>query len=150
MSLAIETIRSVITSHSLASGFFEATTEHEPKSKLPAGLTASVLLGDIDPLPGGLALTSARMEFVHRTHLNALTRPEDDIDINVGDAVQAMFAALIGDFTLGGNVRLIDILGAHGPKLRARPGYLNLGGPLYRVIDLFIPCVVDNCWTQTA
>jgi hypothetical protein len=152
MALEIETIRDVIISHGLASGYYESVSGHEPKSKPPAGLTGSVLLGDIDPLgeASGLATVSVRLEFIFRTHLNMLTDPQDDIDIDVGEAVNAMFTALVGDFTLGGNVRNIDVFGEHGPKLRARPGYINLSGTLYRVIDLFTPVIVNDAWTQEA
>ena len=153
MAVDFEAIRNVIISHALASGYFEWVSGHEPKSKPPNGLTAAVLLGETDTLPdaSGMATVSIRQEFILRIHINMLAEPQDDIDTrHVGAALNSMLTALIGDFTLGGQVREVDLLGAHGQRLRARPGYLNISGTMFRINDLLIPCVVNDAFTQAA
>ncbi len=153
MAVDFEAIRDVVISHALASGYFEWVSGHEPKNKPPNGLSAAVLLGDTDPIPeaSGLATVTLRQEFILRIHINMLTEPQDDIDTrHVGAAVSAMLGAVIGDFTLGGNVREVDILGAHGQRIRGRPGYQNISGTMFRIYDLFIPCVVNDAFTQAA
>lgn len=150
MALGLTAMRDAIQSHALASGHFETVNGHEPKSKPPNGLTAAVWVQEIGPLPSesGLAATTTRVEFMLRIYLNMLRDPQDEIDIEVGGAVDALMEDYTGDFTLGGLIRQIDILGAYGKPLSAQAGYLNLSGTLYRVMDLIIPCVVNDAFTQ--
>lgn len=148
------TIIDAVASYAASLGYYDRVNAHEPKSKNPAldGITAAIWAQTLDTLPegSGLAASSARLELQVRTYTNMLAEPQDAIDPRVLDAVNALMAAFHGGFTLGGEVWFVDLLGAYGEKLRAKAGYINLGGMLFRVMDLWVPIIIDNCWTQNA
>lgn len=145
-------IYDAVKSHAMSLGIFESVNTHEPKSAPSlAGITASVILGPTTPLrSSGLSVTSARLEFLVRMQSSMLAEPQDDIDPNLLAAMSTLFVAYSGAFTLSGLVRCIDLLGQAGAGLSAVPGYLNQDGKLYRVIDVTLPLLVDNVWTQAS
>ena len=75
--------------------------------------------------------------------------PEDLIDPNLAEATDALFEAYIGDFELGGSARNIDVRGAQGNGLGARAGYQTVDKATYRVIDITIPIIVNDAWTES-
>lgn len=152
MTINSSEIRGRITSHAQASGWFGQVLKHEPISAPGSGLTYAVWVTDLAPVPAssGLAATTARLELAGRLYIPADTEPPDDIDDQLTGATDALMTAYSGGFQLGGNVRCIDLLGAHGAPLRARYGYLPLGSTTYRIATLTIPSIVNNAWTQEA
>ena len=77
-------------------------------------------------------------------------KPADAIDPEIMDAVDVLFTAYSGDFDLGGTVRNVDLEGATGPGLSAQAGYLNQDGKLMRIMDIVLPVIVSDLWTQVA
>lgn len=151
MALDLATPRSWLTSHAQALGLFEQVLGHEPVSAPGSGLTYAVWLGGIGPTQrSGLNSTSARVTFNGRVYLPADTEPMDDVDIVIGEAAASVIGAYSSDFTLGGSVRNVDLLGEGEEALRARLGYLQLGSTTYRVATLSIPTIVNDVWTQVA
>ena len=152
MALDIGTPRDVLTSHAQARGGFGPVLKHEPLSAPGSGLTYAVWVGDIDPLPpaSGLASTSLRVTFNGRLYLPADTDPMDDVDVQLTNAATDLMGLYTGDFTLGGSVRNIDLLGAHGTTMRARLGYLDIGSTTYRISTISIPTIHSNIWGQVA
>jgi hypothetical protein len=63
-------------------------------------------------------------------------------------AMTGLIGAYSADFTLGGSVRNIDLLGEYGEKLGAQAGYITIGGVMYRIMTLTIPCIVNDMWEQ--
>jgi hypothetical protein len=150
MALDLSTPRSWLTSHAQALGLFEQVLGHEPVSAPGSGLTFAVWLGDIGPTQqSGLNSTSARVTFNGRVYLPADTDPMDDVDLVIGGAAASVIGAYSSDFTLGGSVRNVDLLGEE-EALRARLGYLQLGSTTYRVATFSIPTIVNSVWTQVA
>ena len=150
--VAFASLFDAIESHQHSIGFFEHVTKHEPKSAPDHGLTASTWLQDVRPVQArsGLSATSIRIEFTTRIYHNMLAQPEDEIDTKCFTAIDVLFTAYTGDFTLGGQISHVDILGAHGEPLRARGAYLNQSGTLYRVYDIITPLIVNDAWPQAA
>lgn len=150
MPLDIRTPRAALTSHAQALGTIRQVLAHEPLSSPGSGLTYAVWVGAIDSLPGnsGLSTTSAYVTYSGRLYLPADTEPIDDIDVLLTGAVDGLMNAYTGDFTLGGSVRNIDLLGQFGERLRARYGYLDIGSTTYRMATLTIPTVINSVWTQ--
>lgn len=150
---AILDIFNAVQSHALASGLFESVNGHEPKSA-PAvgGLIAAVWADVIDPdkTTTGLAATSARLVLNVRLYSNMLQEPQDAIDPNLLAATVTLMAAYSGDFTLGGAVFDIDLLGHSGIPLRAQAGYINQDSKMFRVMTIALPVIVDNAWTQAS
>lgn len=151
MALDIATPRSWLTSHAQSIGIFERVLGHEPVSAPGSGLTYAVWLGEIGPTQSsGLNSTSARVTLTGRVFLPADTEPMDDVDLIVGGAAASLIGAYSADFTLGGTVRNLDLLGAGGDALRARFGYLQLDSTMYRIATLSLPMIVNDVWTQVA
>lgn len=152
MALDSSGLSSRIVSHAKALGRFTQVLDHEPVSAPGSGLTYAVWLTDLGPVPAGsgLAATTARVEFTGRVFLPADTEPKGAVETGVLGAVDAVCGAYSSDFTLGGTVRKVDLLGAYGPPLRARFGYLPLGSTTYRIATLTIPLIINDAWGQAA
>lgn len=72
-------------------------------------------------------------------------QPYDQIDPAVMNATSAVFAAFSGDFTLGGTVRNVDLMG-----MKAQAGYVQQDGQTLRVMTITVPIVVNDLWEQVA
>lgn len=142
-----------IVSHALATGLFERVNTHEPKSApTGGGLTAAVWAQRIGPVPqgSGLTATTGLVTFTLRIYSNMLAEPQDAIDPEILAAVDTLMTAYSGDFDLGGTVRDVDLLGETGTGLSMQAGYINQDNRLFRVVDLTIPCVINDLWGQAA
>lgn len=150
--MRIREIIDAVASHALASGYFSAVNGHEPKSKNPAveGITCAVWSQLVTPIGegSGLSVSSGRLELTVRVYTNMLAEPQDDIDPNVIDAVDALLVAYQGDLTLGGESRNVDIFGTYGPGLEGKAGYIQQGPTLFRVMDIRLPIIINDLWPQ--
>jgi hypothetical protein len=143
-------ILNAIVSHAMGLGIFERVNTSEPKNNPGNGLTAAIWVQHIGPVAAisGLASTTARIEFTIRLYTNMLAEPQDDIDPVMLEAVDELLNVYSSDFDLGGMVRNVDLLGAHGNGLSAQAGYINQGGTLYRVMDVVLPVIINDVWEQ--
>lgn len=149
--LDLAAYRSAATSHAQALGMFGQVLGHEPVSAPGTGLTYAVWVGPVRPVAArsGLDAVSARLELRGRVFLPADTEPMDDVDVTVTNAVSALMGAYCGDFTLGGTVAEVDLLGAYGAPLSSDTGYTSFpGGATYRVATLTIPLIINDAWTE--
>jgi len=147
----IDLIFDAVVSDAQASGYFTKVNMHEPKRK-PGGsrLTAAVWVQSIDPiaLASGLASTSARLLFMLRIYTSMTMSPEDMIDPQMMKACSNLMRRYHSDFDFGGTIRNVDLLGHFGIALTATAGYLEQDGTMFRVMDLLIPCIVNDVWPQ--
>ena len=96
-------------------------------------------------LSSGLAAVSIEVTFVVHVTSSLLQRPLDGVDPGVLGAVSTLLAAYAGDFTLGGLVREVNIFSG----LQAQPGYMDFGGKPLRAVEITIPCIVNDAWTES-
>jgi hypothetical protein len=152
VTLAVSTILSQVTSHARRLGLFNTVTTHEPKSAPRNGITVCFWVSSIAPVSeaSGLSTTSGRIELSARIYEPMLGDPQDAIDIRLLEATEKLLDAYSGDFTLGGEVMDVDLLGRYGTALSAEAGYLNQDGKLYRVMVITLPLIVSDIWDQTA
>lgn len=152
MNLDPQAIVDVLLSHALASGYFDRVAGHEPKAKPGNGLSYAAWMQFLGPVPegSGLASTAGLLVMQGRLYSPFIAEPPDAIDPNLTVACSALLGAYSGDFTLGGQVRNIDLLGAHSEGLSASAGYLNQDGTLYRVYDITLPMVINDVWDQAS
>lgn len=150
--LQIQQLLDACVSHAQSLGVFERVNGHEPKNPPGYGLSAAYWVQRITPVAAasGLASTSVRLELGARLYSPADTTDPDLIDPNLVDAADLLMAAYSGDFTLGGLVEEVDLLGAYGDPMDAEAGYLEQGGATYRVMTITVPLIVDDLWTQEA
>lgn len=151
MSLAVQTLVDQVVSHGMTTGYFDRVNTHEPKNAPGNGLTMSVWFDNVELIrSSGLNSSSARIVLNIRISTSMLQEPQDQVDPNLALAFDALMAEYNGDFELGGNVRMIDLLGAYGNPLSAMSGYVEQDKKIYRLFDIKLPLVVNDVWTQTA
>jgi hypothetical protein len=152
MSIDVNSIVNGVISHTAASGWFDRVQGHEVVNAPGHGLTAAVWIQRMGPLgmASGLSVTSGRLVLMQRLYQNALSEPRDAIDPNLILAADALFTAYSGDFDLGGTIRNVDLLGAHGIALEGEAGYLDVSGKMFRIFDITIPLIINDLWTQAA
>lgn len=158
-AVVIKAIYSALRSHAQETALFMAgTVSHEPLSPPPGGgLSVAVMRGPLSPIrAGGLAATSARLEFTVRIYSSRLREPADDIDPEVLNAECALMASYSAGFDLEadgipeGLIRMIDLLGAYGNGLASTPGWLNQDGSPQRVVDITVPLILNDAFAQEA
>lgn len=150
MTLNISGILDAVVSHAMASGHFEQVNGHEPANAPSLGLTAAVWADEVRPVASGLSTTTVRLAFNVRIYTSTQSEPADAIDPALIAAVDDLCAAYIGDFTLDGLVRQVDVFGAHGNPLLVRAGYIQQSGAIYRVMTITLPVIVNDLWEQVA
>lgn len=149
----IEAVLSAVESHALASGHFERVNGHEPRNMPSQGLHAAAWIDRIDPLPqaSGLSISTYRLMLVVRIYSNGDQEPLDAIDPAILAATNALLKAYTGDFTLGGLVREVDLLGEYGAAMSAQAGWLPIAdNARMRVMTITVPLVVNDLWEQVA
>ncbi len=130
-------------------GRFDQVAGHEPKSAPGTGVIAALWLNQMQPIQSsGLNVVSVLVEFTFRLHIGMLREPIDSIDPDLLQATTDTYTALIGAYTQGGTLRAIDVFGADSEGLRAQAGYLQLDQKVYRVMDIFVPCVINDTFPE--
>lgn len=152
MALDVAALLDGVVSPALASGIFDRVNTEEPRSAPGSGLSAAVWIDYIGPSPltSGLASTSGIVRLRMRLYTSMTTAPTDMIDPDLLSATSYLLGLFSSGFTLAGAIRNVDLLGAYGPPLSGQAGYLNIGGTLMRIMDITIPCVVNDIWSQIA
>lgn len=138
-----------LESHAAGLGVFSVVGRHEPENDPGNGIACAIVIGPITPLrTSGLSVTSFRVEFAARVYVPAQTRPLDEIDPMAAGAACDLMASFSADFTLGGVVREIDLLGSDGQPMQAQPGWLEQSGKKFRTVDVTIPMIVNDQFPQ--
>ncbi len=149
--IGIETLLDAVVSHAMQLGVFDRVNAHEPKVAPGNELTAAVWCDRIEPVKSsGLNSTSVRMVFNVRVYTSMLAEPQDAIDPRVIRAVDALMGAYTADFSLGGLVRSVDLLGFTGQPLAAQAGYVPQDNRLYRVLTITLPLIINDVWEQVS
>jgi hypothetical protein len=143
VALDFRTIRNTLISHALASGQFDSVNAHPPDAVPGTGVHAIVEFASMRRASSGLASTSMRVVLTVSVYLSVEQEPADDIDPRAVDAADALYAAYIGDFELGGNVRNIDVT-----ELAADAGYARVGGVELRAVVIAVPVVVNDVYAE--
>lgn len=147
---AVDALVNAAASIAMKTNKFRSVSTHEPKSAPGSGLRLAIWAQEITPLPGasGLDSTSGYVTLNARAYGNMLAKPEDEIDPRLMSAAAVLIGAYSADFTLGGLVRNIDLLGMYGQRLGSQAGYLTIAGDMYRIMTVTVPCVVNDMWDQ--
>lgn len=150
MAVDTQAIVDALASHAAASGHFERVNGAEVITSPGKGLTAAVWVDRIGPAPehSGLAATSVRLALNVRIYASSIQQPRDAIDPRVMAATDALMAAYSGNFTLGGLISYVDLLGAHGQPLQAVAGHTDIQGAPYRVMTITAPAIISDAWIQ--
>lgn len=149
MSLNSAGLFAALSSHAQTLGVFDRVNEHEPQNAPGNGLTCAFWFVRLGPFPAGsgLASTSGLVVFSARIY-KPNQAPYGPEDVAVMSAADALIAAYSGEFDLGGLVRNVDLLGQSGMQLSAAAGWLPFGDTTYRTVDVTIPLVINDLFTQ--
>jgi hypothetical protein len=146
---AVLALFSNLQTHAMELGLFETVNTHEAKNAPGAGVWCTIWVQRIRPTrSSGLAITSGYVEFTCRIGASFMAQPEDSIDPAVLTAASTLIGAYSGNITLGGTVRMIDLLGIDGTPLSALAGYVQIDRKVYRVMDITLPVIVNDMWAQ--
>lgn len=149
MALNAAGILNAVVSHAMTLGVFDAVNQHEPKSPPNSGLTCSVTVDTVDPVQtSGLDSATARLGLMLRLYRSFASLPADTVDTDLLNAMSVLFTEYIGNFTLGGLIREVDVFGSHGAALSVRAGYIDQGGQLDRVFTITLPLIVNDVWQE--
>jgi len=126
---------------------FQNVDTHEPANAPGVRLYCSITLASIksEGAYSGLNSVSGTITFTVRIWSAALQRPLDSIDPEVLGAASAYMGALAGGFTLGGTIRNIDLF-----AMSAQAAYADFQDKQFRVIEITVPAVIDDLWTEEA
>lgn len=152
VSLGLADIVDAALSHAQATGWFDAgVSGHEPKAAPGQGLHCALWVADVRPLGrrSGLASTGAVVTLSVRVGMPMLHEPQDEIDPTVLAAADALMGAYSADFTLGGLVAAVDLLGQSGRSLSGQAGYLTQDHTAFRVFTITLPLLCDDLWEQS-
>lgn len=152
MALNTKAVVDELDSICAATGLFRQTITFEPKRAPDAELAAATWFVRYRPGGGasGLTATSAVLDFNTRLYTNMLQEPPGAIDPSLVIALDTVLTSIHADLTLGGNVRNVDVFGETGQPMDATSGYLDIDGTMFRVVDIRIPCIINDAWAQTA
>lgn len=147
MTLGIADVLQRLTDHAKRTGEFEAVLDYEPISA-PAktGVTVGMWVAGIQPASSGLSATSVRLDIMGRLYRNAFAPPQSDVIIL--RAFDKLAALLSGDYTLGGTVRQLDLLGAEGAPFVGTAGYDLIDNKIFRMLDFGLSVIINDLWTQ--
>lgn len=149
MSLNSAGLFVALSSHAQTLGLFDQVNGHEAANPPGNGLSCAFWGARIAPLPegSGLASTTGVVTFTARIYLPSAA-PQDSTDPTALSACDALIGVYSGDFTLGGLVKEVDLLGQSGVPLSGQMGWLEINGIKYRTQDITIPLVINDLWTQ--
>lgn len=132
-------------------GAFRASVVfHEPKAA-PAVLPSLALwAGPIEPVGAvsGLSEVSGRVTVMGRIYVANAQKADDATEVQLLTLQSALLGGFAGAFTLGGEVMFVDLLGAHGQKISAAPGFIDHDGAFFRVSEVAVPVIIDPLWTE--
>lgn len=150
MAADIDGILARVISHAQTLGVFERVNGAEPENAPGKGLTAAVWVQQLGPdvTGSGLASTSMVLLLNVRLYLPVNNLAPETLDPQMVKALDLLFAAYIGDFTLDGLIRNVDVRGAKGNPLTGRAGYQQIDEVVYRVFTIALPLVVNDIWTE--
>lgn len=141
-------VTNALATHALETGLFSQANRFEPKSAPNDGLNCAIWVQSIKPASSGLISTSVRFECMVRIFGNMLQEPQDMIDSNLSAAAWQLMSAYSGDFTLGGLVESVDLLGKDGEPLSSEAGYVEIERRLYRIITITLPVKINDAFDQ--
>jgi hypothetical protein len=135
----------------LKTGLFARVNTSEPASAPVDGPHCAVYVRGVGPVPdqSGLASTSGVVFLFARLYLKGDQEPRDMIDPSIVAATDTIMGDLSADFTLGGTVGAVDLLGGlTGTPLSAEAGWIEQDGTRFRTMDITIPVLIHDAWPQ--
>lgn len=147
----VTTLIAAVASDAQQTGWFESVGTEEPKTAPTSAIHFATWLMKASPVKtSDLVSTSFRIELAGRIYINMLREPTGTIDSELSSTAWDLFGRYSSGFTLGGLIRQVDLFGAEGEPLAVQFGYVNIDHRLYRIADVTIPLIADDCFDQAS
>lgn len=150
---AINTLIGNISSGAKKFPTFQQVLTHEPKNKPQKDVTLAFWLTDLKPSVkfSDMEGTAGVVTFNHRIYVNfPLGKPEDSTEAKLLNAASLLMNEYSNEFSFGGTVIAVDLLGMDSSGLSMRTGYVSIDNTVFRMADVTVPIIIDNLWTQGA
>jgi len=146
MAFDITSTINVVVSFLQKRGEYSLVQIGEPKSPPRGDLAAAVFVSDASVVGVTLQTTIEIHELTIRLYRNMMEEPEEDNELRISQSVTGIVSDLLGDYDLGASVRNLAV-GEYGRTISATYGYLDVGGTMYRSVDISVPLIVDGSAT---
>lgn len=150
MAFNIKDTLDVIHGYLVASGHVTRAQVGEPKSPPTEFLTGAVFMLSTVITKAYLQTQEESHVVQVRLYIDMLHEPTEEIEFRLALAVAEIVDDLIGDFSLGANIREVDIAGMNGTPLATTWGYVGISQRIYRIVDITLPLNVDNAVAAVA
>lgn len=152
-TLALQGLVDSVCSAAQRIGHLDTVEGHEPREAPNSEMHGAFWFAGIRPVrASGLASVATCVTMMGRLYLPAgdgTDLPYDEIDLKLFAASDRLMAAFCGKFTLGGQVRNVDIFGAHSPGLSADAGWAKFGsGARFRIMTFTLPLIVNDLYEE--
>mgnify|MGYP003137362219 FL=1 len=132
-------------------GLFQSVAVGEPKSPPGQGFHAALWMQSVAIsmiYAGGETRESHVVTLrVYRDMLAEQTDPQLNLESEMASVLSKLMESLLGDTDLESTVMSIDAAGMDGAAMSATFGYTDVGGSMYRVVDINIPMIVNGSST---
>ncbi len=153
MGIPYQAITDELVSIAQRTGYFDNVNAHEPKSAPGKGITCSVFYAGKRPArSSGVNKTSVVARWLVQVEIPMVREPQDQIDIDLCEASDAIWAAIAENFTLDiDGVRGVDLLGSEGDAMTDEAGYVTRDSNVkYRANVIMVPIIINDAFNQGA
>ncbi len=146
MPFKIKSTMESILSKVKASGFVGFAQIGEPKGPVPVNgnkLSAAVIFVNSTVVANVLDNPIEMHTVMVRLYGDWLDEPREGSELLLADAASDLMASVAGNYTLGSTIRNVSI-GEYGQTIGAEAGQIIITDKWYKIIDITIPCIVDD------
>ena len=144
MAFSVETTLNWVLSYIGATARFDHIQIGDFKAPPQNEYSAAIMMSSISVAELTLSSTTESHVVLIRLYHSMLVDPTSEAEIGLAQRVQEITSALLADFDLGETIRNIDAGGQHGTGLNARWGHVEISGATFRIVDMFLPLIVND------
>jgi len=132
-------------------GLFNTVRIGEPKQPLGQGLHAAIWMNSV-----AISLVYAGGDTrenhiatlrIYKDMLAEQTDPQRNLEAEMAVATSKLLSNLLGDTDLESTVMSLDAAGMDGTGIAADFGYIDVGGVMFRTVDIVLPIIVNGSAT---
>ena len=132
-------------------GLFSTVRIGEPKQALGQGFHASIFMQSVGItsiyLGGETRESHVAQLRIYKDMLAEYTDPQNSLETELASVVSKLMSNLLSDTDLESSIMSIDAGGMDGTSMTATYGYIEVGGQMYRIVDIGIPFIVNGSAT---
>lgn len=144
-----------ILSKAQANGFVSEVQIGEPKSpKAPPGgakkVFAAVQMVSATVVETVLDKSIEVHTVMVRLYGDAIAEELEETELMLADCTSELMTDVQEAFTLGSEIRNVDVAGQYGQALNAQWGHAELSRVMFRIVDITFPLIVQDVATHAA